>query len=81
MKQDELQAYIESNFAVRFDLMRFYHDKSVIRHGADTREADIAFQDTIVCGKFVDRERPTFLDSMNARFSEKFGSSYVPYEG
>ena len=46
--------------------MRFYHDNAEIQHGADTREVDIGFQDTIVCGKFVDEEKPTFLEMMHA---------------
>jgi hypothetical protein len=32
-----------------------------------------------VVGKFIDRQRPTFLDAMNQRFSAVFGSRYVPY--
>ncbi len=63
------------------DLMKFYHDNCVIKHGADTREVDIAFQDTITVGKFVDRERPTFLESMNSWYGKVFGDSYTPYEG
>jgi 2-oxoglutarate ferredoxin oxidoreductase subunit beta len=58
------------------DLMKFYHDNSVIKHGADTRELDIEFQKKIIVGKFIDRERPTFLDAHNdwlkSRLKEKF---------
>jgi 2-oxoglutarate ferredoxin oxidoreductase subunit beta len=61
-----------------FDLMRFYHDNAEIRHGADTREIDIGFQDKIVCGKFVDEERPTFLDMMNEHYTKVLGDRYVP---
>lgn len=45
-----------------FDLMKFYHDNSEIRHGADTKDVAIGFQDKIVVGKFVDIEKPTFLE-------------------
>jgi 2-oxoglutarate ferredoxin oxidoreductase subunit beta len=61
-----------------FDLMRFYHDKAVIQHGADTRNVEIDFQDKIVCGKFIDEERPTFLDMMHAHYEKTLGDRYVP---
>ena len=60
------------------DLVRFYHDNSEIRHGADTREVNIGFQDKIVCGRFVDEERPSFSELMNAHYSEALGDRYVP---
>jgi len=60
------------------DLMRFYHDNAEIRHGADTRELDIGFQDRIVCGKFIDEERPTFLDMMHEHYRKTLGDKYVP---
>ena len=62
------------------DLMRFYHDNAEIRHGAPTEEVDIGFQDRIVCGKFVDEERPTFLDMMNDHYQKTLGERYVPME-
>jgi 2-oxoglutarate ferredoxin oxidoreductase subunit beta len=61
-----------------FDLMRFYHDNSEVRNGADTREVDIAFQGKIICGKFVDEEKPTFLDLMKGHYTERLGDKFVP---
>jgi 2-oxoglutarate ferredoxin oxidoreductase subunit beta len=63
------------------DLMKFYHDSCVIKHDADTRDLDIAFQEEIVVGKFVDTERPTYVDSMNKWYGQVFGDDYEPYEG
>ncbi len=63
------------------DLMKFYHDNSEIRHGADPNDLDIGFQEKIVCGKFVDIERPTFLDSMNEAYRRAFGDKYEDYGG
>jgi 2-oxoglutarate ferredoxin oxidoreductase subunit beta len=60
------------------DLIRFYHDHAEVRNGADTRDLDIAFQERIVCGKFVDAERPTFLDMMQAHYRAVLGEKYVP---
>ncbi|MHC4506748.1 MAG: thiamine pyrophosphate-dependent enzyme [Planctomycetota bacterium] len=61
-----------------FDLMRFYHDNAEIRHGADTRELAIDFQDRIVCGKFIDEERPTFLEMMDEHYQKTLGDKFVP---
>ena len=60
------------------DLVRFYHDNAEIRHDSDTRDLDIGFQDKIVCGRFVDRDRPTFSEMMNAHYEEKLGERYMP---
>jgi 2-oxoglutarate ferredoxin oxidoreductase subunit beta len=60
------------------DLMRFYHDNAEIRHGIDTRDLKIGFQERIVCGKFVDEERPTFLEAKDAHYQEVLGDRYVP---
>ncbi|MBD3235903.1 MAG: 2-oxoacid:ferredoxin oxidoreductase subunit beta [Candidatus Eisenbacteria bacterium] len=49
-----------------YDLMKFYHDNCEVRHGADTKELDIEFQQKIAVGKFVDVEKPTFLDRIGA---------------
>lgn len=61
-----------------FHLMQFYHDNAEIRHGADTRELNIDFQEKIICGKFVDEEKPTFLDRMHEHYNKILGDRYVP---
>ena len=61
-----------------FDLMRFYHDSAEVKNGANTRDIDIEFQKKIVCGKFVDEERPTFLETMHAHYEEVLGERYQP---
>ena len=61
-----------------FDLMRFYHDNAEVRNGANTRDVDIDFQERIVCGTFVDEERPTFLEQMNAHYEKVLGDKYKP---
>ncbi len=63
------------------DDLEYFKDKSVVKNGADTRETDLQYRDQIVVGKFVDRERPTFLDAMDARMKEALGPKYVPYVG
>ena len=61
------------------DLMKFYHDNSVIQHGADMKEIDIDFQSRIVVGKFVDINKPTYLDCVNDGNKRMFGDKYKPY--
>jgi len=63
------------------DLMKFYHDNSVIKHGADLRDVDIDFQSKITVGKFVDIEKPTYIDSMNEHLKNKYGDKYKLYGG
>jgi 2-oxoglutarate ferredoxin oxidoreductase subunit beta len=59
--------------------LKYYYDQSVIEHGADTRTLDIAYQGKLVCGKFIDKEKPTFLDAMNTHLSNVLGDDYELY--
>ena len=61
------------------DLMKFYHDNSVIVHGADVREVDIHFQSEIKVGKFIDIEKPCYLDKYNEYMKERLGDKFKPY--
>lgn len=63
------------------DLMRFYHDNAIIRHGADTRDLDIDYQDRIVVGKFIDEDKPTFVEKRDAFLKGKLGEKFIPYKG
>ena len=63
------------------DLLKFYHDNSVIKHGADLSEVDIDFQSKIVVGKFVDIDKPTYIECMNEGNKKIFGDKYKPYGG
>jgi 2-oxoglutarate ferredoxin oxidoreductase subunit beta len=51
------------------DTLRYYREHGVIRHGTDPRETDIALGGAIIEGKFVDIEKPTFLEQ-HARMLE-----------
>jgi len=61
------------------DLLRFYLENSVIQHGANTKDLDISFKGKIVVGKFVDKEKPTFLDMMNEHLSKVLRDKYKKY--
>ncbi len=43
------------------DQMNYYKENTIIRHGADPRQADIGLQGQIVVGKFVDIDKPSYL--------------------
>jgi len=61
-----------------FDLMKFYHQNSIIKNGADTRELDIDYQSAIICGKFIDEEKPTYQEMLDAHYTKVLGEKYVP---
>jgi 2-oxoglutarate/2-oxoacid ferredoxin oxidoreductase subunit beta len=61
------------------DQVKYYKERSTMKNGADTKEVGLTFQGDIVVGKFVDRERPTWLDSMNDHFSKVLGDKFTVY--
>ncbi len=61
------------------NLLKYYHEKSEIQHGADTRTVDISYQGKLIVGKFVDIDKPTFLDCMNEHLGKVLGDKYQPY--
>ncbi len=61
------------------DQLKYYKEHSKIVNGSDTKDVGLTFQGDFIVGKFVDRERPTWLDAMNAHYSQHFGEKYVPY--
>jgi len=54
--------------------MRYYKQKSVVKNGANTKEVDIALGGEIICGKFVDIERPTLSQAMSMQISKSLGT-------
>ena len=59
--------------------MEFYKQKSIVKNGADTNTVAIGFQKEIIVGKFVDKERPSYLDAMNDLLEKKLGDKYRRY--
>jgi len=53
--------------------MRYYHEKTVIRHFPPLEEVDLALGEEIVVGKFVERDRPTF-EEMLAKLTPQGGA-------
>ena len=46
------------------DHLHYYQEKSVIKNGADPKDADIELNGPILVGKFVDIERPTLWEGL-----------------
>lgn len=60
------------------DAMKFYKEHSKVRNGAPTREVDMSIDGDIIVGKFVDRERPDYLETMQGQMSNTLGERFVP---
>lgn len=45
------------------EILKFYHDRSIVKNNIDPKDAVLDFAGNITVGKFVDVERPTFLDN------------------
>ncbi len=52
--------------ATGLDQMRYYRESSVVNNGADPRDVGIELNGRIVVGKFVDVERPSYMDLLSA---------------
>jgi 2-oxoglutarate/2-oxoacid ferredoxin oxidoreductase subunit beta len=59
------------------DTMRYYKEHSVIKNGAHPMDVEIQMGGDIICGKFVDIERPTLAQSMNMQLSKSLGARYA----
>ncbi|MFH1842924.1 MAG: thiamine pyrophosphate-dependent enzyme [bacterium] len=63
-----------------YDLMKFYHDNSEIKHGADVRDVAIGFQSKIIVGKFIDRDRPTWHELSDRQHHDRLGERYYRHD-
>ena len=62
-------------------MMKYFKKASTRKDGANTRDVGLGFQSDFIVGKFVDIERPTYVEAMNKWYGEVFGEGYEPYEG
>ncbi len=60
--------------------MKMYKEMSKTRNGAPTAETAIESGKPIIVGKFVDIERPSYLESMDQMLSSRLGDRYVRVE-
>jgi 2-oxoglutarate ferredoxin oxidoreductase subunit beta len=61
------------------DALQYYQNSAEIQHGIDTRQTAIELQGKISVGKFVDREKPTYLDAVNRCNAKVIGDDYQLY--
>lgn len=59
------------------DAMKDYKRYSKIRPGHPTSEVGLVKEGEIIVGKFVDKERPEFMDMMKTHLSKQLGDRYV----
>ncbi len=62
------------------ELLDFYYKHSEEKPGEDTLEVKIVPDKKIIVGKFIDRERPTFIDAYNEQLSNVLGDKFVKIE-
>ena len=55
------------------DTLRYYHEYGIIRHGADLGDTDIGLGGALVEGKFVDVDKPTFLEQRTRQLEKALG--------
>jgi 2-oxoglutarate ferredoxin oxidoreductase subunit beta len=57
--------------------MKYYKEKSKVKHGAPTSEVGLTMTGEIIVGKFVDRDRPDYQSLLHAQMVESLGDRYV----
>jgi 2-oxoglutarate ferredoxin oxidoreductase subunit beta len=62
------------------DTMKYYKEHSKVAKGQPASEAALTKQGDILVGKFVDRDRPDYIELMRAQFREALGDRYVQAE-
>ena len=58
------------------ETMKYYKAASKIKHGASTSETALSMQGEIIVGKFVDRDRPDYLELMRKHYAAQLGDRY-----
>ena len=61
------------------DMLQHYQDNSILKHGCDTRETAIDYQGKIVIGKFVDKNKPSYLQATEKCSIKLVGDDYQLY--
>lgn len=60
------------------DLVKFYKENAVrVKKGQSAADAAIGYQSEFLIGKFVDRERPSLVNAMDASLKAKLGDKYA----
>ena len=62
------------------DTMKYYKERSKVKHGAPTQDLALTKNGDIIVGKFVDRERPDYRELMRHQLEETLGERYIQTE-
>ncbi len=62
------------------DILDFYYKNSEIKNGEDTLNVKISADEKMIVGKFIDRERPTFIDAYNEQLTKVLGDKFIKTE-
>ncbi len=62
------------------DAMKFYKEVSKVRNGASTADCSLTKSGEIIVGKFVDRDRPDYLELLKHQMVETLGDRYAEPE-
>ncbi len=62
------------------DTMKYYKERSKTKHGAPTSEVALTMTGDIIVGKFVDRDRPDYMELMRGQMVEQLGDRFVEAE-
>ncbi len=69
--------YVRRNkLGTTIDVLEYYREKSVIDHEADPTKVDIDFGGKIVLGNFVNIDKPTYLENLDASMKKSLGDDY-----
>ena len=68
------------NPGAKDELLKFYHENSEIKNDEPTGNLSIEQDKKIIVGKFVDRERTTFIDAYNSQLKGVMGDKFEPYK-
>ena len=66
-----------NNMGDGLDTMKYYKSMSKVKHGANTKEVALSRQGEIIVGKFVDIERPNYMELMRTKLHDSLGDEYV----
>jgi len=62
------------------ELLQFYYENSEVLDGADTANVGITGAVKLAVGKFVERERETFIEGYNRQLTKVLGAKFVKIE-
>lgn len=62
-------------------VQKYFKKAATTKHGADTANIGVGFQDNFVVGNFINRNRPLWREEHDSRLKQRLGDKFVPYPG